>query len=453
MDTAVVALIIIVGMIVLYLADVLPVALSTLVGALAMVFLGVLPANEMFACFVSDPVLLVLGMVIIIEGLMECGLGARVGAVMGRLVGKSERTFVVVLFLLAATCSLFVTNAALVAMFMPFIAAASAMSDGLVTKKHTYLPLAMGALIGGTGSLAGSTAPLLANSVLEANGIGGMAFFETFPISASIAVVVALAFWLFLYKLEVKWFDFDEVPEAAAIMPGHGHHQPIEEPKGLDMVGETLEDIEHEHLHPIDRRRAAIALGVFVTCIVLFIVRPFGWSIGLISVTGAVVMILTRCVNGRAVMGTMMWPALVTLGAALAVANGFVKSGAGEMAVNAIMGVMGSAVYNPVLLVSVFLVAAWVLSLFMADGSLVVLLASIGVPLALRVGMNPMPMVMACIFGAHMSMATPVATTSITMVQVAGYRFKDYLRLGGSVGLIGLAVAWVVIMLRYGLLF
>lgn len=45
-----------------------------------------------------------------------------------------------------------------------------AASGGKITRKHTYLPLAMGGLIGGTGSLAGSTAPLLANDVLQITG-------------------------------------------------------------------------------------------------------------------------------------------------------------------------------------------------------------------------------------------------------------------------------------------
>jgi len=38
------------------------------------------------------------------------------------------------------------------------------------------------------------------------------------------------------------------------------------------------------------------------------------------------------------------------------------------------------------------------------------------------------------------------------MVQVAGYRFKDYFRIGGLVGIIGLITSWVAIVLLYGLI-
>lgn len=78
--------------------------------------------------------------------------------------------------------------------------------------------------------------------------------------------------------------------------------------------------------------------------------------------------------------------------------------------------------------------------------------AAIGVPMAIEIGCDPMPVAMACVFGCSLAMATPMATTSITMVQVAGYRFKDYLRIGGLIGLISVATTWISIVLLYGLL-
>ena len=104
------------------------------------------------------------------------------------------------------------------------------------------------------------------------------------------------------------------------------------------------------------------------------------------------------------------------------------------------------------MLVTAFLLAGYILSLFMSNGSLVAMLSSIAIPMAIEIECNPMPLAMACVFGASLAMATPAATTSVTMVQVAGYRFKDYLRVGGLTGVIGLATAWLAIVLVYGLL-
>lgn len=376
-----------------------------------------------FACFTSTNVMLVLGMIIIVESLLDSGVAEKLGCLLFRLVGRSEKTFLLIVFVSSAFLSLFSTNAALVAMYMPLISSVSVASGGKITRKHTYLPLAMGGLIGGTGSLAGSTAPLLANDVLELTGSQTMHFFSPLPIAAAMVAVVALCYWFFLYDLQVKWFDFEETSFEIGI-----------------------ED------YPLDKKKAAISLTVFLTCIILFIIQPNNWELGLIAVAGAMVLIVTGCVDGQHAMSNMQWSALVTLGAALAVAKGFVKSGVGEIIMDWLMRTLGSGVANPIVLVTVFLLAGFILSQFMSNGSLVSMLAAIGVPMAIEIGCNPMPVAMACVFGCSLAMATPVATTTITMVQVAGYRFKDYFRIGGLVGLIGMVTAWVSIVLIYGLI-
>lgn len=424
MSESTVAIIIVLATCVLYFVDIFPVAVTTLLGMVAMVFAGIIDYASAFRCLTDSSVMLVIGMIIIVDSLLESGIGGRFGRMLYRFVGHHERIFVLVVFLLAAALSGFMTNAPLVAMFMSFIAAIADVSDGSITKKNTYLPLAMGALIGGTGTLVGSTAPLLADNVLATYGQRRMSFFEPMPIAAVIIAVVALAYWLFLYKKQTKWFDFEEVED---------------------------EDELAINTFPLDRRRAVISSAVFIICIALFIIRPFGWEVGQIAITGALILIMTRCIDGKRALRNMQWSAVITLGAALGIAQGFVTSGAGEVIIRWLIATIGDGITNPLVLVTVFLLSGYILSLFMANGSLVSMLAAIGIPLAIEAGCDPMPVAMACVFGASLAMATPVASTSITMVQVAGYRFRDYLRVGGLVGVLGLAAAWVSIVLLYGL--
>lgn len=423
MSDTTITIIIIICTCFLYLTEKFSVAVTTVLGMLALVFAGVIHFNEAFACFTNTNVMLVLGMIIIVESLLDSGIAGKLGNLLFRFVGKSEKLFLIIVFLSAGVLSLFSTNAALVAMYMPLISSVCSVSKGRIHRKHLYLPLAMGGLIGGTGSLAGSTAPLLANDVLQITGSETMSFFSTLPVSATILIVIALCYWFFLYDLQVKWFDFEE-----------------------EVVEMEMED------YPLDKKKAAVSLAVFITCIILFIVQPYDWELGLIAVAGAMVLIITGCVDGQHAMSNMQWSALVTLGAALAIAQGFVKSGVGELIMDWLMVTLGSWVANPVILVTVFLLSGFLLSQFMSNGSLVSMLAAIAVPMAIEIGCNPMPVAMACVFGCSLAMATPVATTTITMVQVAGYRFKDYFRIGGLVGLIGLVTAWASIILYFGLI-
>ena len=423
MSQAGITLIIILLTCLLYIIDKLPVALVTSIGMLAMVFSGAVSSREAFSNFGSTPVLLTFGMIIIINAIIDSGVIVQFEHVLQRMTRRGEKLFLVLIFLSAGVISMFTNNSALVAMFMPFIASTARTSGGKIRKKHLYLPLAMGGLIGGTGSLAGSTAPLLANEVLEITGQPTFRFFTTAPVSLTVLVVVAVCYWFFLYDLSVKWFDFPEVED----------------------TGKVMAEI------PLNKRHAAISLGVFLVSVVLFITQPFGWDLGLVAVTGAVIVIGTGCVDGKAELRNMMWPAIITLGAALAIADGFVKSGAGDLVIRFLLDTFGAGLTNPKIMVGLFLLAGWIISMFMSNGSLVSMLASIAVPMAVEAGINPIPIAIACVMGSNLAMATPVATTTITMVQVAGYRFKDYFRLGGLVGIISVLTAWAAIVVIYGL--
>ena len=424
MSHATITLVIVAVLCVLYIIDKLPVSLVTMFGMLAMVFTGVLSSGDAFSNFGSTPVLLTFGMIVIIDAIIDSGAIVQFEHVLQHMTRRGEKLFLVLVFLSAGIISMFTNNSALVAMFMPFIASTARSSGGKIKKKHLYLPLAMGGLIGGTGSLAGSTAPLLANEVLEITGQKQFSFFTTAPVSLSILLVVALCYWFFLYDLTVKWFDFEEVRDD----------------------GKPIAEI------PLNKRNAVISLTVFIASVVLFIIQPFGWDLGLIAISGAVIVITLGCVDVKTELSNMMWPALVTLGAALAIANGFVKSGAGDEVIDFLVNTFGTIMTNPKVLVALFLLAGWLISMFMSNGSLVSMLASIAVPMAIEYGMDPTPAAIACVIGANLAMATPVATTTITMVQVAGYRFKDYFRAGGLVGIIGIVTAWIAIVLIYGLL-
>lgn len=424
MEQSTIALIIIGIVIVMYITEVFSVAVTSLIGMFALVYSNVLTFNDGFSCFVSTPALLTIGMIIVADAILESGVGNEIGVLLGKVVGQREKLFVIVVFITAAVLSAFANNSAIVALFMPFIASLASVSNGHITKKNTYMPLAMGSLVGGTGTLVGCTAPLLANEVLSYTGAQTMNFFTTAPIAIVMVLAVAVCFWLFLYDYMAKCFDFEEVVDTGKKMPD----------------GE------------IDKRKAVISITVFLVTMVLFMVRPFGWDIGFIAVSAALILVITGCVDGKKAMRDLPWSAVLVLGASLAMAKGFVSSGAGEVIISFLMKNFESVVTNPVALVTIFLITGFVLSQFMSNGSLVSMLAAIGVPLAMKIGCNPMPIALACVYGCSLAMATPVATTSITIVQVAGYRFKDYLRIGGLVGIIGAATAWVCLVFGYGLI-
>ncbi len=421
MSQSTLALIIVAVTFALYALELFPISVTTLIGLLAMLYAGILTPTEAFAGFTGTAVFLTLGMIIIVNALFESGVIGKVEGSLSKV--KNEKRFTVALFVLSALMSVFVVNSALVAMLMPFVSSVAASSRGQIRKKNVYLTMASGVLIGGTGSMVGCTSPLMASGALEEIGTVPLQFFSTLPTTLAIIAVLALCYYLFLYDFQVKCFDFEEQDNQSSNDMGSAFH----------------------------KRKAIISVAVFLICAVLFVIRPFGWDLGQIAITGALILVITGCIDGKKALRNMHWGTLITLGGALGLAHGFEKSGAGEVVVSWIFDSLGSWGSVPLVLMTVFLLMGYVLSLVMPDGSLVLMLTTMGAALALQEGCNPHVIAMACVFGSSLAFATPVATTTTTMVQIVGYRFKDYIKVGGVTSLIGLVVSWLSIALLYGL--
>ena len=68
------------------------------------------------------------------------------------------------------------------------------------------------------------------------------------------------------------------------------------------------------------------------------------------------------------------------------------------------------------------------------------------VELAQQLGLPPEPFVLAVLFGANMSYATPMAyKTNLLVMNAGGYKFSDFLRVGVPLTLIvWLSLSWLL---------
>ncbi|MBQ7283379.1 MAG: anion permease, partial [Oscillospiraceae bacterium] len=119
MEQSTIALIIIGVVIIMYITEVFSVAVTSLIGMFALVYSNVLTFNDAFSSFVSTPALLTIGMIIVADAILESGVGNEIGVLLGSIVGKREKLFVIVVFLSAAFLSAFANNSAIVALYMP----------------------------------------------------------------------------------------------------------------------------------------------------------------------------------------------------------------------------------------------------------------------------------------------------------------------------------------------
>jgi di/tricarboxylate transporter len=106
----------------------------------------------------------------------------------------------------------------------------------------------------------------------------------------------------------------------------------------------------------------------------------------------------------------------------------------------------------PAAQIAVFMAFAAVLTNFVSNAAA----AAVGTPIAIasatELGLPLEPFVLAILFGANLCYATPMAyQTNLLIMNAAGYRFADFLRVGGPLVALMLAALSMLLANRYGL--
>jgi len=177
-------------MVYLFLTEKLPVDLTAFLGLVVLIFLGYVTPDEAFQGFSSPAVMTMLSVFIIGAALLETGVADLIGGQIHRMVGDSETRLLVTLMLVAGVLSAFMNNIAAVAVLMPAVASL-APRVGL-SPSRLFMPLAFGAILGGTTTLVGTPPNIVAAQMMTDRGLEPFHLFDFTPIGVAIMAVGTL---------------------------------------------------------------------------------------------------------------------------------------------------------------------------------------------------------------------------------------------------------------------
>lgn len=162
------------------------------------------------------------------------------------------------------------------------------------------------------------------------------------------------------------------------------------------------------------------------------------------ALLGVVAMFLTGCLTPEEAYEEVDWMVLVLLGSIIPLGIAMQNTGAAEYLAAHLMraalplGLLGT--------LAAFYLMTSLLTELISNNAAAVVLTPVAVAVAQALGVSPMPFVVAVMFAASNSFMTPIGYQTNTFIYgPGGYRFSDFVRVGGPLNLLMVVVATLVI--------
>ena len=192
----------------------------------------------------------------------------------------------------------------------------------------------------------------------------------------------------------------------------------------------------------IRRAKAPIAMVALVAVMGLAALGVL--PIAALALIAATAVVALGCLDHQEAYRAIRWDILMLIFGMLALGLAMEKSGAASLLVGHLAEV--TAGFGPIAVLAVLYLVTSFLTEIMSNNAAAILLTPIAIGLGAQLGIDPRPFVVAVMFAASASFATPIGYQTNTLVYSAGgYRFSDFLKIGVPLNLVMFAAAMIVI--------
>ena len=172
---------------VIFATERIPIDIVSLVLVLLLVVTGTLTAGEAFAGFGNDIVITIAGLFILTGGLAKTGVIDVVGRRLQGIAGNSAFRMAAMVMIVAALCAAFMKNTTTTAIFLPVVLGIAIRKS--INPSKLLMPLAFGAILGGTCTLIGTSTNLAVSGAMTRYGLQPFSMFELTRVGVPIVAV------------------------------------------------------------------------------------------------------------------------------------------------------------------------------------------------------------------------------------------------------------------------
>ena len=394
MTPAVKCLIVLAIVALLFITELIPLAITAMSGAIACGLLGFIPAKQVFSGLSNSTVVLFAGMFVVGAAMFHTGLAQKIGISIVRFSGTSENSLMFGIMIVGAGLSSVLSNTGTAACLMPVVLGICAAAK--IPASRQLMPLAYAAGVGGIITLVGTPPNIIVSGALTSFGYEPFSFFEFAWIGIPLTVV-AIAYMMFIGKYLLPKAELDANQE----------------------IEQEIEATVH------DSKKQIIS--------------------GLILAVVIVVMALDIKFISLEMAASIDWVTIFLFAGMMPVSNAMDKTGAGKLIAEWAVSLMGGSP-TPIIMTSVLFIISCTLTQFMSNTAAAALLAPVGVAISQQLGASPKAVLMAIGVAASCAFATPVGTPPCTLVLgPGGYKFMDYVKVGVPLVILCFIVSIIVI--------
>ena len=413
MSQAVKCLIMLAVIALLFVTELIPLAVTAMGGAIACGLLGFIPAKQVFSGLSNSTVVLFAGMFVVGASMFYTGLAQKIGASIVKISGTGENSLMFGIMLVGAALSAVLSNTGTAACLLPVVLGIC--SAAKIPASRQLMPLAFACGLGGIITMVGTPPNIIANGALQAAGMKEQfGFFEY----AWIGIPVTLAGMLYMMFL------------GKYLLPN----------KQIDADQEIEQEVE------ANETSKQIVSAVNLLCVVLTMAIGIpGVSLEMAAIIGAIVAVLTGCLTEKQAYASIDWVTIFLFAGMMPVSTAMDKTGAGKMIAEWTVSLMGGSP-SPLVVTAILFILSCGLTQFMSNTASAALLCPIGIAISQQLGADPKAVLMAIAVAASCAFASPVGTPPNTLVLgPGGYKFMDYVKAGTGLVIVSFIVSLVVI--------
>ena len=414
-------------MVVLWVTEALPLAVTALLGPVLAIILRVAPARAAFAPFADPIIFLFIGSFMLAEAMFVHGLDRRIAysALSSRLVGSSPVRILFVFGAVTAGISMWISNTATTAMMFPIgLSIVAHLTKGHESEAGSrdfaiamMLICAFGASIGGIGTPIGTPPNLIGIAMLNRMGGIEISFFRWMVLGVPIVIL--------LFGFLVAYFYFRSL-------------------RGLKLDGGHAAQVEEElrRLGPLNVAQRNV-LAAFGLTVVLWLTPGVLTILGLgdttfarsfnqampesVSAMAGAILLFLLPVSWRARRFTLSWDEAVRIdwgiillfGGGLAMGELAFSTGLAESMGRGITGWL--PVKSTAALTVLFTAVAIVMSEAASNTASATMIVPIAIAVSQAAGISPLEPALGATLGASMGFMMPISTPPNAIVYSSGY--------------------------------